>query len=115
MYESKTWDTSTEDHRGSEMLCQSIFIVSSTALGIGGAKHDRFYPYGKAYGQVFREQRVYSRLKELLFPSLLELTFNYSETTGPVGVSTTGPNGSVEGRGRLIELPPQERKPDQNP
>jgi hypothetical protein len=40
------------------MLRQSIFIVSSTALGIGGAKHDGFYPYGKAYGQVFREQGI---------------------------------------------------------
>jgi hypothetical protein len=39
------------------MLCQSIFIVSSTAPGIGGAKHDSFHPYGNTYGQVFREQR----------------------------------------------------------
>ena len=32
----------------------------------------------------------------------------------PVGVSTAGPNGSVEGRGRLIELTSTGRKPDHN-
>jgi DnaA N-terminal domain len=32
----------------------------------------------------------------------------------PVGVSTTGPNGSVEGRGRLIELTSAGKKPDHN-
>ena len=30
----------------------------------------------------------------------------------PVGASTTGPNGSVEGRGRLIELTSAGKKPD---
>ena len=32
----------------------------------------------------------------------------------PVGVSTTGPNGSVEGRGRLIELTSTGKKADHN-
>ena len=32
----------------------------------------------------------------------------------PVGESTTGPNGSVEGRGRLIELTSAGKKPDHN-
>jgi hypothetical protein len=32
----------------------------------------------------------------------------------PAGVSTTGPNGSVEGRGRLIELTSAGKKPDHN-